>query len=75
MTAATNTTANNRPEPGCVTICLYCGHVMQFGDDMKLVEPSDECLVSLAGDQDFLRAMKIAGLYQKFLASKQGEKM
>jgi hypothetical protein len=42
------------PSPGDVTICLYCGHLMAFGDGLTLRELSDEEIVDIAGDKTVL---------------------
>jgi hypothetical protein len=32
------------PSAGDITLCLYCGHLLEFGPDLKLREPSAEHL-------------------------------
>jgi hypothetical protein len=38
------------PDPGDITICIYCGHIMVFDDNLKLRELSDEEVREVAGD-------------------------
>ena len=49
------------PKVGDVTVCLSCGHVMEFGLGLTLVELSDATLMNIAGDPDFLKVVGIAG--------------
>jgi hypothetical protein len=42
------------PEPGDVTVCIHCGHIMAFGESLKLRELIDEELVAIAGDPNIL---------------------
>lgn len=36
LDAAMNANTNERPDPGSLSICLYCGAVTIFGDDLRL---------------------------------------
>ncbi len=44
------------PDPGTITVCIDCGHVMIFDDDLRLREPTDEEREQIASDER-LRAM------------------
>jgi hypothetical protein len=57
LNAASNTTGDAQPEPGDITICFYCGHLMEFDADLRLVKPSDATLSEIAGVPGFIRAM------------------
>ena len=63
--AALNTTDNNAPFPGALSICADCGHLMVFADDMSFREPTAEEMVNLAGHKDVLDAMKIKILFKR----------
>lgn len=65
MTGATNVEGEGLPEPGDVTVCLYCGHFMEFGPDLKLIAPSDATISAYAGQPGLLKAMAIARLWRK----------
>ena len=65
MSAATNVKGEGGPEVGNVTVCLYCGHVMEFGPGLVLIELRDETIKEIAGDKDLLRAVAIAGHARK----------
>lgn len=55
--AATSTEEGEvRPDPGDVTICLRCGHLMAFAEDLTLRELTDAEMHEVAGDERILRA-------------------
>ena len=39
-----------KPEPGDVSVCIRCGHIMAFGDDMQLRQLNDAEARAVAGD-------------------------
>lgn len=45
-----------RPKEGDFTICIKCGHLMVFGDGLKLRNPTEEELRDIAGDPRIVRA-------------------
>lgn len=46
------------PSPGDVSICLTCGHIMMFADDLTLRNPTDAEMIMLAGDREIVAAQK-----------------
>lgn len=54
--AATGTPGqeNGGPKPDDVTVCIYCGHIMAFGEDLSLRELTDAEVVEFAGDPRLL---------------------
>jgi len=42
LNGATNVTNNAMPKDGDLTICIYCGHLMAFTDDLSLRELTAE---------------------------------
>ena len=38
------------PEPGDVTICMYCGHIMAFNESLQFRELNDDEIKDVAGD-------------------------
>jgi hypothetical protein len=54
-----------RPNPGDASVCLDCGHIMAFGEDMKLRELTEDEMRGIAGDKKILQAMRLIGLYRK----------
>ena len=49
------------PGPGDFTICLTCGHLMVFGDDMALRDPTRDEMREMAGDPTILRYQRVRG--------------
>lgn len=41
---------DDNPNPGDVTVCIYCGHIMAFANDLTLRELSKEEAIDVAGD-------------------------
>ena len=39
------------PKPGDFTVCMYCGHLMVFDDQLAFRNPSDAEIIELAGDE------------------------
>ena len=39
------------PAPGDFTVCLYCGHLMVFDDQLAFRNPSDAEIIELVGDE------------------------
>jgi hypothetical protein len=58
LDAATDAVGDNRPSPGDATICMYCGTIAVFADDMTLREPNREEARDLAGDPRVLRVQR-----------------
>lgn len=51
MDRAANLDAATAPIPGDVTVCIRCGNVNVFGDDMTLRPITDAEAASLTGEQ------------------------
>jgi len=49
--------ADIRPCPGDVTICVECGHLMVFTDDLRFRNPNSDELKRFAGDPMIVAAM------------------
>lgn len=56
--AATSVDEDCSPEPGDVTVCLCCGHIMSYDDDLKLRELTREQQIAVAGDQRILAVQR-----------------
>lgn len=59
------------PHPGAISVCLKCGHVAAFTDDLILRELNDEEIVGLAGDEGFKRTMKVMGDFNVWTARRE----
>ena len=55
INAATDVVASREPEPGDITICLDCGHIMAFDVNLKVRPLSDEEIIRVAGNPIILR--------------------
>ncbi|MCK1670354.1 hypothetical protein [Bradyrhizobium sp. 150] len=44
----------NRPRPGNVSVCFYCGHISVFADDLSLREPNGEEMREIADNETIL---------------------
>ncbi len=38
---------NEKPEPGMILICEFCGEVMILSDEMKFIKPTPEQLIMI----------------------------
>jgi hypothetical protein len=54
LSAATTPLGNYSPEPGNVTVCWYCGHIMVFGEGLRLRELAPDEIIDIAGDKTIL---------------------
>jgi DNA-directed RNA polymerase subunit RPC12/RpoP len=57
MTGATGA-GGRTPKADDVAMCLYCGHVMIYGDDLALREPTDAEMIDIAGDPELVAFSK-----------------
>lgn len=54
LDGATGVDTGNRPRPGSITVCFYCGHVAVIADDLSFREPNDEEMREIAGNETIL---------------------
>jgi hypothetical protein len=52
--AASPVDHHTKPEPGNLAICLYCGHLMAYADDLSLRHLTDAEMHEVAGDKRIL---------------------
>lgn len=50
LNGATDPVGDATPSSGDITVCLYCGHILVFTDDLRLRNPTDEEIHEIAGD-------------------------
>lgn len=68
MDGATGVDHRSRPKPGHITICIGCGHLMAFADDMRLRNLTDAEMYEIAGDPRLIavqRARKLAMMMKR----------
>lgn len=56
LDAATGVGHHNAPKPGSITICIRCGHIMAFSDQMTFRELNDDEIKDVAGLPQILAA-------------------
>ncbi len=52
---------HNKPRADMITICLYCGHLMAFTDDLSMRELTGEEMNGIAGNPTVLAIQKARG--------------
>jgi hypothetical protein len=65
LDAATAIERGARPKPGDITICLDCGHLMAFGDDLRVRPLTDAEMVEVAGDPRIVAAQAVTAAWRK----------
>lgn len=55
-TAIDNRTAE--PSPGDITVCLYCGRLMAFADDLAVRDLTDAEMIDAAADERILAILQ-----------------
>jgi hypothetical protein len=48
-------TGPQRPDPGDITVCFSCGHIMVFAEDLSVRNPNDAEMMIIAGDKRILQ--------------------
>lgn len=64
---------DNKPDPGDVSVC-FCGHVMIFGEDLKLREPNDREIYDIAGDPALLQAQRMIAEFREWQKHQRRER-
>jgi hypothetical protein len=65
LDAATGIDPNARPKPGDFSVCLGCGHLMAFGNDLRLRPLTAVEVIEVAGNPQLLAAQDFAGAFRK----------
>ena len=55
----THASGQSNPQPGDVTICLYCGAVLTFDDQVVPVRPAADELAELLADPEIQRVLEL----------------
>jgi hypothetical protein len=63
---ALSTKGDHVPQPGDMSICLQCHHLMAFDDNIRLRELTDAELIEVAGHKDLIRAMTALAEFKKW---------
>lgn len=63
-----------RPKSGDISICLYCGHVAIYDDNLTLRELTDDEMYEIAGHPILLRAQAVSAMYREMKEKKENKK-
>jgi DNA-directed RNA polymerase subunit N (RpoN/RPB10) len=55
---ATPMSDTDGPSPGAITVCLTCGHIMAFADNLAFRELTDEEVKEIAGNRTIIAINK-----------------
>ena len=64
--AASPVSGGRGPQPGDLSICLYCRHLMVYGDDLRVRNLTDEEAIEVAGDPELVLTMKMLGEFDNW---------
>lgn len=59
LDAATGANHKDSPRPDDITICIKCGHVMAFSDEMLFRELSEKEMIMVAGNAEIIALQQI----------------
>lgn len=59
LSGASGYNTNEMPTPGMWALCIYCGNLAVYADDMTLRELSDAELLEAAGDPDIIKMQRV----------------
>jgi hypothetical protein len=54
------------PEPGDISVCVYCGHICAFDEDLELRDLTDKEIVDIAGDPDLLATQEFGRIFREY---------
>jgi|tagenome__1003787_1003787.scaffolds.fasta_scaffold18642917_1 hypothetical protein len=63
--AAASVNTDEWPSPGHFAICFECGHLMVYGDELTLREPTDAEVLKAAGDPTLIAAQRAIAASKK----------
>lgn len=58
---ASSVGCDSKPSPGDVTVCIACGHLMAFADDLSLRDLTKDELLEMAGDERIVAINNLRG--------------
>lgn len=56
---------DHTPSSGDISICLYCGHIAAFAEDLTLRALTSAEICEVAGSPEILFAQKVRGEYER----------
>jgi len=59
------------PNPGDITVCSRCGHIMIYNKQLKFRKPTDKELIEIAGDKRIVKLNEVReAIFEKDKRSK-----
>lgn len=58
LNGACSVGSNAKPRPGNISICIYCGHIMAYGKELRLRELTDKEMYDVAGMKEIIQIQK-----------------
>lgn len=62
------------PQPGTITVCAYCGHIMAFDEGLTLRNLNDNEVVEIAGDPRILRIQAFRKVFEEAKKERDAKK-
>lgn len=56
---------DSSPDPGSITVCIYCGHIQAYDDDLRLRELTPVEQLDIAGDPRILAIQRARALAEE----------
>jgi hypothetical protein len=53
------------PDPDDITVCIYCGHIQAYAEDLSLRELTSVEQLSIAGDERILAIQRARAIAEK----------
>jgi len=63
--AMTEEDTRESPQPGDALVCVYCGHIMAFSENLTMRDLTDEEMVQIAGDPVLLEVQRMSAAFRK----------
>lgn len=54
-----NVVTDAKPQPGAITVCMRCGHIMAFGEGDTLRPLTDDEMIKIAGNPVLLEFQRL----------------
>jgi len=62
--------ADASPNPGDITVCIGCGEIIAFADDLTLRGLTDEEMIEIAADPDILAIQRARAAWRQWKKDK-----
>ena len=62
---ATGVATENNPSPGDFAVCIDCGHLMAYADDLSLRNLTDAEVIEAAGNKEIIAAQRTVAIVNK----------